>query len=882
MASKLKIEVGADIKDAKAKFDDLNNSLQDVKGKAQIAAKGFEAFTKIDTTKMAGSFAKIAATIDGMEGKLSKSSSTAMQDFKAMQKGLIDLEIAWQNLSAAERESGQGQQLRQFMDEMTVKASQFSDTIADTKEKIKNLASDTHSFEALAQGVGVASAVLQGYTGLMTLAGVKNEDLARVQQRLTSMIAITNAATTIQTALQKQSAFMVELAALKQKLLTAWTTATAAAKNADTTATIGNTTATAINTTATGAATAAKNLLNGAVAVGKALLGDFTGLLLVGGAALATWAMTAGDATEETNAQNAALKAASDEQGKFADAVAQACAKQLAKYNELREGWVNLRTEEERNQWLKTNRNEVEKFTGKVDNLRSAWAKMVNNKGKITAALIDIGVAQAYAAKLTDVTAKYANDRYQLLYGTKHKVWKAGEKVDVNKYNLPREAISGNYSVWTGEGTLNEYGASLMNAKESAKSQSEINNKLRALDAAYEKDVNNIAQQRDRFAEKAKREFAEGGGSYEAIMDEGGSSHGNGTTSHGNGTTSHPTTAKGNTATPPPTGSVADLDRQIKVIQDKINNCADKAEIAKLQAEIKTLQERKNNLLGETDKAAAEAAKREKEQADKNAADLARKKADFAKQFNGIAGGAGVDAKAQYFGFENDTPDRLDELKNKCYSLYDAVQQLQNIMGEHPELVTNEQQEQLKQLTENLTTTTGQYKAAFQGKKGEEKKAHNLESLAKASDALGQSFSNLGQAFEMPELNVAGVIAQAVATLIGQFAAIPKGATVWDWIAGSIAGVATLTSVIAQIKSAGAFADGGIIGAPSKIGDMNIARVNGGEMILNGSQQSNLFKLLNGGGTAATARPQKVEFSIKGKDLHGVLKNYDNKQKRVL
>lgn len=46
-------------------------------------------------------------------------------------------------------------------------------------------------------------------------------------------------------------------------------------------------------------------------------------------------------------------------------------------------------------------------------------------------------------------------------------------------------------------------------------------------------------------------------------------------------------------------------------------------------------------------------------------------------------------------------------------------------------------------------------------------------------------------------------------------------------------------------------------------------------MILNGSQQRNLFNLLDGG-TGSNISGQ-VEFKISGSALKGVLRNYDNK-----
>jgi hypothetical protein len=65
----------------------------------------------------------------------------------------------------------------------------------------------------------------------------------------------------------------------------------------------------------------------------------------------------------------------------------------------------------------------------------------------------------------------------------------------------------------------------------------------------------------------------------------------------------------------------------------------------------------------------------------------------------------------------------------------------------------------------------------------------------------------------------------------------------WLMVGGAIA------SILAAFSSLPSFSTGGIFAGNSTIGDMNLARVNAGEMILNNRQQRNLFNLLNGNGT---------------------------------
>ena len=95
----------------------------------------------------------------------------------------------------------------------------------------------------------------------------------------------------------------------------------------------------------------------------------------------------------------------------------------------------------------------------------------------------------------------------------------------------------------------------------------------------------------------------------------------------------------------------------------------------------------------------------------------------------------------------------------------------------------------------------------------------------------------------------------------------------WLLVGGAIA------SVVAALSAIPKFATGGIVGGNSTIGDMNIARVNSGEMILNGSQQGKLFSMINEGATSSSGG--KVTFKIKGQELVGVLNNYNSKMGKL-
>lgn len=111
-------------------------------------------------------------------------------------------------------------------------------------------------------------------------------------------------------------------------------------------------------------------------------------------------------------------------------------------------------------------------------------------------------------------------------------------------------------------------------------------------------------------------------------------------------------------------------------------------------------------------------------------------------------------------------------------------------------------------------------------------------------------------------------IASAVATLVAQFAAIPKGAEIWSWIAGTIAGVGTLAGAVATLKGFG-YADGGVVKGNHFAGDAVPIMANAGEIVLNASQQQALASNLSQGGGGGT-----VELVLQGDKLVGLINNY--------
>ena len=152
------------------------------------------------------------------------------------------------------------------------------------------------------------------------------------------------------------------------------------------------------------------------------------------------------------------------------------------------------------------------------------------------------------------------------------------------------------------------------------------------------------------------------------------------------------------------------------------------------------------------------------------------------------------------------------------------------------------------------------------------------ERMDKAADAInqvGSALQGMGSAFELPELNIAGTIAQAIATTTMGFAQASanegKNGNLWEWVAASAVGMAQLIAIISAVKGSTGYATGGIVGGNSYTGDRIPVRVNSGEMILNRWQQKRLWDVANGFGNVpqvGSVRPSIGAGSIAQATVH--------------
>lgn len=170
------------------------------------------------------------STIESLNAKIAENnaiiqensagSQSIKKDLKELVLEIATLTIQYQSLSEEEQNSADGQALADHIRDLTERAGQLKDAIADTNQAITNAASDTRGFDQLG---GTIQLAIDGFglaTGAAEMLGISSEDLATIQTKLQAAIAASNAMQSIQNTLQAQSAVMQGVNLAQTKLRT--------------------------------------------------------------------------------------------------------------------------------------------------------------------------------------------------------------------------------------------------------------------------------------------------------------------------------------------------------------------------------------------------------------------------------------------------------------------------------------------------------------------------------------------------------------------------------------------------------------------------------------------------------------------------------------
>lgn len=302
-------------------------------------------------------------------------------------------------------------------------------------------------------------------------------------------------------------------------------------------------------------------------------------------------------------------------------------------------------------------------------------------------------------------------------------------------------------------------------------------------------------------------------------------------------------------------GSIAYIDKQIKDLKDRLNN-----EVLEIPARVKIENEIK---------------------------DLEAQKAmiDLKVAINGNTN------LTKAFGSLLDDMLQADTVDKFCEELVDLIDKSLKANTITPEYIlpSKEMEEMAKDAMKNINKIIDEeYKKIC-----EEIRSSNQD-IADSFSAVGSVFSSFGtmmgeEAGKWVSTfgEILSTVGEVIAKLVSLAAANGVASAFELPFPANLAAVATVLAGIASAVSAissysnQTFASGGIFeGDGSRIGDMHLARVNPGEMILNDREQANLFRMLNNG-IGEQQGGGIVTFRISGSDLIGVLNNYDKATKRV-
>lgn len=113
----------------------------------------------------------------------------------------------------------EGKQGTQEYAELSKKAGDLKDALADATQEVKNMASDTSQLDSVLSFAAGTSGGFSAYTGAMELFGAESEDVQQAQKKLQAAIAITTGVQAIQNAVQKQSALMLGISKIQMAAL---------------------------------------------------------------------------------------------------------------------------------------------------------------------------------------------------------------------------------------------------------------------------------------------------------------------------------------------------------------------------------------------------------------------------------------------------------------------------------------------------------------------------------------------------------------------------------------------------------------------------------------------------------------------------------------
>lgn len=330
--------------------------------------------------------------------------------------------IQYRQMTDEEKRSAAGMELKRKLEDLTKKAAELRDTMDDVNRRIRGEASDTKHFDAIAQGLNVVTSSAGAATSVFQMFGASQEDLINIQTKLQATLAISNALTVIQNNLQKESSLMLGIRTLQEKAHAAAITLRTAAEGR--------------GVVVTKLATIAQAAFN-AVANANPYVLLATAILTVVGA-LVAFTTGSKEVTEAEKRQREEGERLRKQQEDMSHALGQAAGNVEAKYRSLQQQWSRLKTESEKNKWIKENANKFHELGLKVNSVTDAENVLVNMAPQVIAALKAVAEAEAYSdlykQAIKERAEKWEHRGKSRATGDYYTTAKQGEKISDDEY----------------------------------------------------------------------------------------------------------------------------------------------------------------------------------------------------------------------------------------------------------------------------------------------------------------------------------------------------------------------------------------------------------------------------------------------------------------
>lgn len=750
-------------------------------------------------------------------------SKTAKAQLNAMTRQITDLEIRWRAMTDAEKESAEGRALADKMSVLKDRASELKDTIGDVKDEIAALASDTSNLDAFNQILDITGNGISTFASLIATATGNEEDFKNAMATFTAVQSAVNSLTAIGNAVQSSSIVMAKIRAIKE---IATAKAIALKATAEGKGAIATKTATAAQWAFNAAANANPYVLlaTAIIAVGAAIYG-LTKYLKTG--------------SEEGIKMSESMSKLTGELNKVTTTGNEAS----ITFNNLAKVWNNTKGLNARTTFLQTYSEQLKKTGLNIKSVQDA--------------------EQAFSTQGIKYYATYIRAKIKM----QQQEAKINKMVhDLAMWQLKREQAQRELSQ---AASVEEYQrlASII-----TQANAQIKNNEKGLEVGIKR-MQLYGQEYAKVAKNVKLEE--------------------------NKTTKTATPKATRTTATKTTKQEDELfksyDRQIETIKNKIANTSGQDKRVQLMVDLRLAQDSKKAL---------ELQLKSNEYMQEIKAGIKVDDKDLIKVFDEL-----LDLQSSFAAMGEKGEQAFAQVSQAAQKMALRIAQsntsqalsMDKLFAKYNDY-NREKTESDRKMLDDANKAASEAVEQMNQKETEKQQARkeifekDKENAQEMFAAMGDLYSNLGSLIGGKTGEIIGTVgqlsmafAQALPSIFAMaYALTAEGAAMIPFPGNLIAiasGTAAIIGLIAQMKSATqSFATGGIVGGNSYVRDTTPVMAHAGEMILNTNQQSRLFRMLDSPvmATGNNITSGDVTFRIQGQQLVGVLKNYNNKQNRIL